>query len=101
MSNTLHDLLAACAQQIPARPQTFEDDRTKLAPHLDALMAAIRDSNQRFAFDRDGRPGAVTAVRHALPAMEADLFDAILEDVACELAAYQEALYQLAAFSRT
>jgi hypothetical protein len=29
--------------------------------------------------------------------MEADLLDAILEDVACELAAYQEALYRLAA----
>jgi hypothetical protein len=32
--------------------------------------------------------------------MQAELFDAILEDVACELAAYQEALYRLAASRR-
>jgi hypothetical protein len=100
MANTLPDLVAACARRIPARPQSFQHDRPRLAPDLDALMAAIRQSDDRFAFDDDGRPGAVAAVRRALPSMEAELLDAILDDVACELAAYQEGLYQLAAFRR-
>jgi outer membrane protein assembly factor BamA len=42
------------------------------------------------------RPDAVNAVREALPMMERDLFDAVLEDHACEVAAIEEALYQLA-----
>src|SRR4051812_42075766 len=100
MSKPLHDLIAACAERIPAQPRSFQDDHPRLAPDLDALLTAIRESHERFAFDRDGRPGAVAAVRRALPSMEAELLDAILDDVACELAAYQEALYQLAAFRR-
>jgi hypothetical protein len=100
MSRTLDDLLAACAQRIPAAPQSFHDDRPRLDEDFEALLRAVRDSSERFGFDRDGRPAAIAAVRHALPAMEADLLDAILEDVACELAAYQEALYRLAAFRR-
>jgi hypothetical protein len=56
-----------------------------------ALLDSIRDSDSRFAFDRDGRPDAITAVRNALPALERDLFDAIIEDYACELAAAEEA----------
>jgi len=97
---TLHDLLAACAQRIPAQPQSFDADRHLISPALDELVAAIRQSDNRFAFDRDGRPGAIAAVRHALPSTEGELLDAILEDVTCELAAYQEALYRLAAFLR-
>jgi hypothetical protein len=100
MPKTLDELLEACAQRIPASPRSFTEDRPALGPDLDALLAAIRESHERFAFDREGRPSAVTAVRQALPSMQADLFDAILEDVACELAAYQEALYRLAVTRR-
>ena len=43
-----------------------------------------------------GGPDAINAVREALPMMERDLFDAVLEDHACEVAAIEEALYQFA-----
>ena len=70
------------------------------APAFDAdyreLLRAVSRLDARFAFDRDGRPGAINAVREALPMMERDLFDAVLEDQACELAAVEEALYQFA-----
>jgi hypothetical protein len=46
-----------------------------------------------IATDGRARSGAV---REALPMMERDLFDAVLEDQACELAAVEEALYQFA-----
>ena len=65
------------------------------AEYRDLLAAAAR-LGARYAFDREGRPGALGAVREALPLMERDLFDAIVEDHACEIAAIEEALYQLA-----
>ena len=37
-------------------------------------------SDAKFAFDREGRPGAIAAIRGALPMMERDLFDAVIED---------------------
>ena len=101
MSKNLDDLLSTCAARIPSSPRSFHEDRAALGADLDAVLAAIRDSDARFTFDREGRPAALAAVRHALPAMEADLLDAILEDVACELAAYQEALYRLAVTRKT
>ena len=64
---------------------------------LDALLDAVRALDARFAFDRQGRPGAIEAVRHALPTMERDLFDAVIDDHACEVAALAEAMWQLAA----
>ena len=64
---------------------------------LDALIAAVRALDARFNFDLEGRPGAIAAVRHALPTMERDLFDAVIDDHACEVAALAEALWQLAA----
>jgi len=93
-------LASACSRQIPATPSTFAADHASFKSAFDALLAAIAASDARFAFDRDGRPQALQAVRAALPAMEAELFEAILEDVACELAATQEALYQLALANR-
>jgi hypothetical protein len=63
---------------------------------LAPLLEAIRDSDASFAFDRDGRPGAIDAVRQALPAVERDLFEAVVEDHACEVAALREALCQVA-----
>jgi hypothetical protein len=64
---------------------------------LDALLQAIRKLDARFQFDREGRPDAIGAVRDALPSMERDLFDAVVEDHACEVAALTEAVWQLAA----
>jgi len=94
-------LASACAQQIPSAPSSFAADRSSFQAAFDALLAAVAASDGRFAFERDGRPQALQAVRAALPAMEAELFDAILEDVACELAATQEAMYQLALANRS
>jgi hypothetical protein len=67
----------------------FEED-------LQALVAAIARLDARYAFDRDGRPDAIAAIRHALPAVERELLEAVVDDHACELAATSEALYQVA-----
>ena len=64
---------------------------------LGALLDAVRALDARFRFDLEGRPGAIEAVRHSLPTLERDLFDAVMEDHACEVAALAEALWQLAA----
>ena len=64
------------------------------------LLNLIRDLDPRFAFDREGRPAAIDAVRNALPMVERELFDAIVEDLACELAAAEEAVHQVARASR-
>ena len=93
-------LASACARQLPSSPTSFAADRAAFHTALDALLAAVAGSDARYAFDREGRPQALHAVRSALPAMEAELFDVILEDIACELAATQEALYQLARANR-
>ena len=85
-----------CARAIPAAARSFEEDRAAFETALATLVGAVRASHERFAFDVEGRPGAIAAVREALPASEAELLGVILEDVAAELAAYQEALYQLA-----
>jgi hypothetical protein len=79
---------AACRERLAAGG-TFEE---AAAP----LLALIRSSDERFAFDSEGRPGAIDAVRQALPAVERDLFDAVVDDHACEVAALREALRQLA-----
>jgi hypothetical protein len=90
-----------CASLLPAGASTFDADRAAFAEALDALTAAVRAAHDRFAFDLDGRPGALAAIRGALPALEAQLLDAVIEDVACELAARQEALYRVAVACRT
>lgn len=100
-SDELTTLAAGCVRRLPASPSTFADDNAGLQPDLETLVAAVRDSDARFAFDRDGRPGALAAIRQALPVIEAELFDAVMEDVACELAAVQEALYRVALAART
>jgi hypothetical protein len=91
---------AECARAIPADARSFDDDRASFAQALDELLGAVCRSHERFVFDREGRPGAIAAVREALPASEAELLGAILDDVTAELAAYQEALYQMAAAAR-
>jgi len=75
---------------------SFDAARQHAEAEYAALLDAVRRAHSRFAFDREGRPGAVNAVREALPAMERDVFEAVLEDHACELAAVEEALYQFA-----
>lgn len=70
------------------------------AIEIDALLAAIRDLGPQYAFEREGRADAVAAVRHALPSMEQELLDVIVEDHACEVAALREAIAQLAAIVR-
>ena len=89
-----------CAEELAVRlalnESSFEAARQHAEPEYAALLNAVRQLHARFAFDRDGRPGAIGAVREALPVMERDLFEAVLEDHACELAAVEEALYQFA-----
>lgn len=89
-------LASACADRIPTDATSFHTDADALGPSWQALVTAIAGSDPGYTFDRDGRPNAIMAVRHALPAVERELFDAIMEDVTCELAAVQEALYQMA-----
>jgi hypothetical protein len=84
------------AANLTAEDPSFDAVRTRAEREYLALLHAVRKTHARFAFDRDGRPGAVNAVREALPVMERDLFEAVLEDHACELAAVEEALYQFA-----
>ena len=90
--------VARCAAQLAAAVRddhlAFDAVRQQAETDYLALLEAVKDSHERFAFDRDGRPGAINAVREALPVMERDLFEAVLEDHACEVAAIEEALYQ-------
>ena len=92
--------LSRCAEDLATsltgNDPNFDAARTRVEREYLALLHAVRQTHARFAFDRDGRPGAVHAVREALPVMERDLFEAVLEDHACELAAVEEALYQFA-----
>jgi len=70
-------------------------DRAAIEQEFRRRLEAVKTSGPKYAFDRDGRPGAVAAVRSALPLIERDLFDAVMEDCECELAAVREALFQM------
>ncbi len=85
----LADACAARLQDVVAA------DAATLEPHFRALLDAVRTLAPQFDFDRDGRPGAIAAVREALPPMERDLFDAVIEDHAAEIAATHEAMLQI------
>ena|SRR5688572_6583511 len=94
-----HETLAQRADRLAARlgeAPSFVEAIEPVGAEYRNLLAAVAQRGARFAFDREGRPGALGAVREALPLMERDLFDAIVEDHACEVAAIEEALYQLA-----
>jgi len=84
-----------CLRHVAGTEQSFDDATAAFEPALRALIEAIREVSPRYAFDRGGRPDAIAAVRHALPAMEREIFEAVLDDHECELAAVREALYQL------
>jgi hypothetical protein len=92
----LRTLAAGCARRVPAAPRAFHQDKAGLGRSFDELLEVVRVSDPRFAFDVDGRPAAIQAIRQALPAMEAELFDAVLEDLTCEAAAREEAVYRIA-----
>jgi hypothetical protein len=72
-------------------------DRQTIERDLQRRLEILKTKDPRFAFDRDGRPGAIAAVRGSLPTMERELFDAVMEDCECECAALREALFQLVA----
>jgi hypothetical protein len=72
-------------------------DRNAIEQEFHRTLEALKASHPRFAFDRDGRPAAIAAVRGALPTIERELFDAVIEDCECELAATREALFQMIA----
>jgi hypothetical protein len=69
--------------------------REALAGQIQERLEALKETDPKYAYDRDGRPGAIAAVRGALPLMERELFDAVIEDFECELAAYREVLFQM------
>jgi hypothetical protein len=94
--SALQELAAACARRLPRTPSSFHDDQPAFSAPFDALLAAVRQGGERFAFDLEGRPAALAAIRMALPAIEAELLDAVIEDVTCEMNARQEALYRIA-----
>ena len=86
---------AQIASQLDRAAPSFSDARLRVEQEYLDLLGALRGIDERFAFDREGRPDAIRAVREALPLMERDLFDAIVDDHACEVAAIEEALYQV------
>ena len=94
-AKTPEHLARDCADRIPASPHPLHDDLPTFERELTALIAAVAATHPRYTFDVDGRPGAIAAIRRALPAMEAELLDAVVEDAACELAANREALYRV------
>jgi len=70
-------------------------DRAPIEQEFRRRLEQVKTTDPKYAFDRDGRPGAIAAVRSALPLIERDLFDAVMEDCECELAAVREALFQM------
>lgn len=70
-------------------------ERQALEGEFRRALETVKNSSPKFAFDREGRPGAIAAVRGALPLVERELFDAVIEDCECELAATREALFQM------
>ena len=77
------------------RDNTRMTDRATIEQELTRRLEVLKDRDPKFAFDRTGRPGAISAVRGALPQTERELFDAVIEDFECELAAHREALFQI------
>ena len=71
-------------------------ERNAIEQECQRQLETVKNSDPKFAFDREGRPGAIAAVRGALPLMERELFDAVIEDFECELAAYREVLFRMA-----
>ena len=72
-------------------------DRDEIEREFTRTLEAVKGTDPRFGYDREGRPGAIAAIRGLLPAIERELFDAVIEDCECELAATREAMFQIVA----
>ena len=72
-------------------------DRDRIEHEFQRTLALVKTSDAKFAFDREGRPGAIAAVRAALPTIERELIDAVVEDWECGLAATRETLLRIVA----
>ena len=72
-------------------------ERDEIEREFTRTLDAVKGTDPRFVYDREGRPGAIAAIRGALPAIERELFDAVMEDCECELAATREAMFQIVA----
>jgi hypothetical protein len=90
-------LAEMCASRIDPAARSFDDTFPQFKSEMNQLLDALKATDPRFLFDRGGRPGAIAAIRGALPAIERDVFDAVMEDCECELAATKEALFQVIA----
>jgi hypothetical protein len=101
MTDRLAARAAQCAKRLPVSPRSFREDAPDFANELADLVNTVKQTSEAYAFDLEGRPGAIAAIRSALPAVEAELLDAVLDDIACELAAWKEALYRTALAART
>ena len=85
----------ALAARLPESGTSFADDLQRFDAEFRDLVDAVRRVDEQFAFDRDGRPAAVEAIRAALPGIERELLDAVLDDHLCEIRAIQEAFYKV------
>jgi hypothetical protein len=88
-------LAQMCASRIDPASGSFDKSFPLFKNEMYQLLEALKALDPRFLFDRGGRPGAVAAIRDALPGVERELFDAVMEDCECELAATREAFFQL------
>jgi hypothetical protein len=89
-------LAEICASRIDPASRSFDEAFPQFKTELGELLDTLKTLDPRYLFDRHGRPGAVDAIRAALPTIERELFDAVIEDCECELAATREALFQVA-----
>jgi hypothetical protein len=89
-------LAEICASRIDPASPSFDAALPRFETEIGQLLDALKALDARYLFDREGRPGAVAAIRGALPTLEQELFDAVMEDCQCELAATREALFQVA-----
>lgn len=87
---------AVVAARLDTQAPAFRNAIASASAEYDALLETVATLGPAYAFERAGRPGAIEAVRQALPVVERELFDAILDDFACERAAVEEALYRVA-----
>jgi hypothetical protein len=94
-STHINRLAEMCASRIDPAARSFDDAFPQFKSELDQLLDALKTHDPRFLFDRGGRPAAVAAIRSALPGVERELLDAVVEDCECELAATREALFQV------
>ena len=89
-------LAEICAARVHPTSASFDEAVPQFTSEFNQILDALKGLDPRFMFDRAGRPGAIAAVLGALPAIERELFEAVVEDYECELAATREALFQIA-----